>query len=153
MVVNVEYMTKVYIHHYYHAVIIVKKNLRISAKIIKREGLGKKKIHIYETYKNTVIPHRRHIYDKAYDTANATICEYSQLYHALSRWKCLLRCCAKGPRINLTYQETYDQYPNISPSIRFHIYHLIARCTKNGRLLLTDNKICRKCQQDSDSGQ
>ena len=33
--------------------------------MIKTEGLGKKLIHIYETYKNTVIPHGRHIYSKA----------------------------------------------------------------------------------------
>ena len=34
--------------------------------------------HIHETYKNTVTPHGRHIYVKAYDTANATMCAYPQ---------------------------------------------------------------------------
>ena len=43
-------------------------------------------------------------------------------------------------------------HPNPSPSIRFHIYHLVARCTKYGRLPLTNNKSCRWCQQDTDSG-
>ena len=33
--------------------------------------------------------------------------------------------------------------------ISFHIYHLIARCTKYGRLTLTDKKSCRGCQQDT----
>ena len=35
--------------------------------MLKTEDLGKKKICIYETYKNTVIPHGCHIYTKAYD--------------------------------------------------------------------------------------
>ena len=107
---------------------------------------------IYETYKNIVMPHGRHIYTKAYDMAKAKICAYSQLDHALPHWKCLLRCCSKCPSINLSDQETDDHYPNTSPSISFHIYHLIARCTKHGRLSLTDNKSCHNCQQDTASG-
>ena len=35
--------------------------------MIKTEGLRKNKIHIYERYKITVMPHGRHIYEKAYD--------------------------------------------------------------------------------------
>ena len=50
----------------------------ISAKMLKTEGLGKKQICIYETYKNTVMPHGRHIYVKAYNMAKTTICVYSQ---------------------------------------------------------------------------
>ena len=38
------------------------KNSRISARMLKSEGMGKKKICIYETYKNTVMPLGRHIY-------------------------------------------------------------------------------------------
>ena len=97
------------------------------------------------------MPHGRHVYAKAYDMAKATMCAYSQSYHALQHWKCVLRCCAKCPSINIPDQETYDQYPDNSPSISFHIYHLIARCTKHGRLLLTDKKSFRKCQQDTAS--
>ena len=33
--------------------------------MLKTEGLGKIQICIYETYKNTVMPHERHIYAKA----------------------------------------------------------------------------------------
>ena len=57
---------------------------------------------IYETYKNTVMPHRRHICAKAYDMENATMCAFSQSYHALPHWKCLLRCCATCTSINIT---------------------------------------------------
>ena len=80
---------------------------------------------------------------------NSTICANSQSDHALPHWKFVLRCCAQYPSINIPDQETYDNHPNPSLSIRFHIYHLIARCTKHGRLPLTDNKSCRKCQQDT----
>ena len=33
------------------------------------------------------------------------------------------------------------QIPNPSPSIRIHVYNLIAHCTKHGRLLLTEKKV------------
>ena len=46
--------------------------------------------HIYETYRNTAIPHGRHIYAKASDMAQDTMCTYPQSTHALSHWKCLL---------------------------------------------------------------
>ena len=52
---------------------------------------GEKAHHIYTTYKNTVIPHGRHIYAKASDMANATMCTYTQSEHALPHWKCVLR--------------------------------------------------------------
>ena len=99
------------------------------------------------------MPHGRHIYAKSYDMAMTTMCEYSQSDHALPHWKCLLQCCVKYPKINLPDQETDDQYPDTSPSIRFHSYHLIERCTKYGWLPLTDKKSCRKRQQYTASGQ
>ena len=69
--------------------------------MIKTEGLGKNQISIYETYKNTVTPHGRHVYAKAYYMAKATMCSYSNSDNALSHCKCVLRCCAKCPSINL----------------------------------------------------
>ena len=115
--------------------------------MIKKEGLGKKKILIYETYKNRVMPHGRHIYAKAYEMVNEKMCAYSQSDHKLPHWKCVFQCCAKFPSINIPDQETEDQYPDTSPSISFHIYHLIARCKKHDRLQLTDNISCLDCQK------
>ena len=63
-----------------------------------------------------------------------------------------MRRCAKCIRINIPDQVTDGQYPDTSPSIRFHIYHLVARCTRHGRLTLTDEKSCCKCQHYSVSG-
>ena len=98
------------------------------------------------------MPHGHHIYAKLYDMAKAKMCAYSQSDHTFPHWKYVLRCCAKCPSINISDQETYDQYPDTSPSIHFHIYHLIARCTKHERLPLTDKIVFRDYQQDTASG-
>ena len=121
--------------------------------MLKTEGLGKKQICVYETYKNTVIPHGRSIYAKAYDMVTAKMCVYPRSDHVLPHWKCVLQCCAKCLGVNLPDQEKDEQYPYTSPPICFHIYHLIACCTKHGRITLTDKKTFRKCQQDSVSVQ
>ena len=47
--------------------------------------------HKYKIYKNTVMSHGRHIYAKASDMENATMCTYPQSDHALPHWKFLLR--------------------------------------------------------------
>ena len=96
--------------------------------------------HIYETYKNTVMPYGRHIFAKAYDMAKTTMCSYPQSDHVLPNWKFVMGCGDKFPCLNIPYQETYYQYSDTSPSIRFHIYHMIACCTKHGRLPLDDQK-------------
>ena len=44
---------------------------------------GEKAHHIYTTYKNTGMPHGIHIYAKASDMENATMCTYLQSKHAL----------------------------------------------------------------------
>ena len=58
--------------------------------MLKTEGLGKKQIHIHETYKNTVMPNGRNIYAKASNMAKATICAYPQSDNALPHWKCVI---------------------------------------------------------------
>ena len=65
MVENVAYLPKVYIHHYYHGVIITLKLKDISPNAQNRMSGGKTN-RIYETYKNIVMPHERHIYAKTY---------------------------------------------------------------------------------------
>ena len=41
--------------------------------MLKTEGLDKNQISIYGTYKNTVMPHGRNIYAKAYGMAKETM--------------------------------------------------------------------------------
>ena len=68
--------------------------------------------------------------------------------HALPHWKCVLWCCANCPCINLPDQETDNQYSETTPSIRFHIYHIIRRCNARVRIPLKDKKICCMCKQE-----
>ena len=66
------------------------KNSRIKAKILKIEGPGKKKSCTYETYKNTVMPHERHIYAKSSDMAKATMRSHPESDHTLPHRKCVM---------------------------------------------------------------
>ena len=103
--------------------------------------------HIYETYKNTVMAHGRHSYAKAYDMESATTCTYPQSDHALPHCKCVLQCCADCPYINISDQETTKKHDETTPSIRFHIYHIIGCCTAHGGITLKDKKMCCMCGQ------
>ena len=86
------------------------------------------------------MPHERHINAKASDTSKATMCAHPQSDHALPHWKCVLRCCSYCPCTNLTDQKTDKKHEEITPSIRFHIYHIIGSCTAHGRIPLKDKK-------------
>ena len=93
--------------------------------------------------------HGNHIYAKASDMANATMCTYSQSDHALPHWKCLLPCCADCSCVNIPDQEINKKHDETTPSFRFHIYHIIGRCTYHGRVSLKDMNICYMCKQES----
>ena len=57
--------------------------------MLKIEDLVKIKFRINEEYKNTVMPHGRHIYAKASYMEKAKMCEYPQSDHALPHCKCV----------------------------------------------------------------
>ena len=61
--------------------------------------------------------HGRHIYAKASDMENSTMCTYPQSVHSLPQWKCVLRCCDKCACINIIDQEKDNHYSEITPSI------------------------------------
>ena len=129
------------------------KNSNIKAKNAQNRRSGEKSNRIYETYKNIVIPHGHRIYAKASGMEKAIMCAYPQSDHELPHCKSVLQFCAKCPCVNLPDQETDDKYSDTRASIRFHIYHLIARCTIHGRLPFNDRKICYMCKQDYSSEQ
>ena len=87
------------------------------------------------------MPHGRHIYATALDMENATMCTYPQSEHSLPHWKCVLRCCTECPCINIPDQEISKKHDENTPTIRFHIYHIIGRCAIHGRLSLKDKNI------------
>ena len=95
------------------------------------------------------MPHGRHIYYKVSDMEKATRCAYPQSNHALPHWKCVVQCCVNCTCINLPDKETDNQYSETTPSIRFHIYHMIACYNAHGRITLKNKKMCRKCKQES----
>ena len=86
------------------------------------------------------MPHGSHIYAEASSMEQATMCTYLQSDSALPHWKCVLRCCANCPCINLTDQETDKKHEETTTSIRFHIYHNISCCTAHGRISLKEKK-------------
>ena len=61
------------------------KELKDQSQNDQKKGLGKKQISIYETYKNTVIPHGRDIYAKSSGMVKETLCAYTQSYHAYTK--------------------------------------------------------------------
>ena len=104
------------------------------------------KVHrIYKTYNNTVMPHVRHIYNKASGMSQDTMCAYPRSDHAIPHWKFVLRCCNYCPCINFPDQETDNQYSETTPSIQFHIYHIIARYTDHGIIPLKEKRIYVTC--------
>ena len=109
---------------------------------------GEKANYLFETYKNSVIPHGRHIYAKSSDMDMDTIFSYPSSQHAFPHWKCVFHCCYSCPRIDLLDQESDRHHYNTPNSIRFHIYHLITRCIVHVRRPLDENKMCRLCFQD-----
>ena len=81
--------------------------------------------------------------------AQATMCEYPQYEQSLPHWKCVSRCCADCPCINLPDQEIDNHNSDTTPSIRIHIYHIIGRFTAHGRIPLKYKKICYTSKQES----
>ena len=79
------------------------------------------------------------------------MCAYPQSDIALLHWKCVLKCCAKYPCVNLPDQETDDQYSETTPLTQFHIYHLILQCTAHERTPLNDRKLFFLCKHDCTS--
>ena len=65
------------------------------------------------------MPHERHIYAKASDMAQDTICTYTQSYHTLSHRKCVFWCCDECPYINITDQETNKNMKKQHPQLGF----------------------------------
>ena len=49
---------------------------------------------LFETYKNSVMPHGKHVFQKSYDTAITTMCAYPAYNYVSPHQKCVLRCCA-----------------------------------------------------------
>ena len=95
------------------------KKLKDQSQNAQSRRSGERAHQIYTTYKNTVMSHGRHIYATASDMANDTMCTYPQYEHSLPHWKCVLRCCADFPCINIPDQETTKNITKQHPRLGF----------------------------------
>ena len=62
------------------------------------------------------MPHGLHIYAKASDMENATMCTYLHYDYVLPQCKCVLRCCANFPCNNLPdqfFKKMKKQHPQL----------------------------------------
>ena len=80
------------------------RELKNLSKNAQNRRSGEKSNRLFETYKNSVMPHGCHIYETAADTTMAKICTYPPSQHAFPQWKCVLCCCSNFPRIDLPCQ-------------------------------------------------
>ena len=63
---------------------------------IQNRRSGEMSNRLFETYKNSVMPHGHHIYETASDMFMETICAYPPSQHEL-----VVHCCADCPRVDL----------------------------------------------------
>ena len=80
-----------------------------------------------------------------------TTCVYPSLKYELPHWKCVLHCCVQYPQIDLPSSESDQHHSNVSPTIRFHVYQHISRCTVYGRQHFNKKKQCQCCEDSTDS--
>ena len=92
--------------------------------------------------------HGGNIYKTSYEMDMSTMCAYPTSQHALLHWKCVLRCCESFSRIDLPCRQSVRHHSNTSPTIRFHVYHLIAHYTVHVRSLLDEENFCCQCLFD-----
>ena len=84
---------------------------------------------IFETHKNSVLPHGCHIYNAAADMNMTTMCNCTYKHNRIPHWKCVLHCCYKCLSIFLHSQEENKYTTSTCPTIRFHVYLNVSRCT------------------------
>ena len=91
------------------------------------------------------MPHGNHMFKISSDMAMTTMCAYPSSKYALPHWKFVLRCCAQFPCIYLQSPESDQHNSNVSPTISFHVYNLIACCTVHVRHHYK-NQQCHMCE-------
>ena len=143
-------MEKAFIHHHYHGVRVFDKLKDQSCNAQNRRS-GDMPTHLFDTCKNSVIPHGNHMFQKSSDMAMATMCAYPSSKYALPHYKCVMRCCAQCPWIYLPIPKTDHNSYNVSPTIRFHLYRHISHCTVHVIFSFDENKQCKLCKTSTDA--
>ena len=86
-------------------VLYLPKNIKYQSRNAQNRRSGEMDSHIFETYKNYVMPHDFNIHQTAYEMAMDTMWAYPLYQHTSAHCKYMLRCCLKCPRIDITSQE------------------------------------------------
>ena len=141
---SVVYLQKSCIHNYYHGVMVFL--LQDQSCNSQMRTFGEISNHVFETCKNYVMPHGKHMFKTSYDMAMATMCIYPSSKYSFPHWKCFLGCCSRCLCIYLPIPESDKHNTNVSPTIRFHVYHLIAHCNVHGKFHLNENQQCQFCE-------
>ena len=82
--------------------------------------------HIFETYKNNMMPHGRHIHQTEFDMAMATMCTYPLTQHALQHWKYMFHLCLRCTHIAILSKESDNDHLKTCPTIRLYIYIMVS---------------------------
>ena len=106
---------------------------------------------LLETYTFFVIPHDNHIFKTVSDIAMSTMCAYPLSKFSLPHWKYDLNFCAQCTRTDLPILESDQHNFCINPTVSFHVYQQIERCTVHGRRPFNENKQFQLCENSSDS--
>ena len=56
---------------------------------------------VIETYKNSIMPYVKNIFNTEYDMDMARMCTYPSLTYEFTYWKYVLWCCTKCSNIDL----------------------------------------------------
>ena len=122
------------------------KKPKIKAKMLKAEGLVRNHITYIQHIKiqgcpMSVIFIPKHLIWKMQQ--RALILVLIMHFHIVNMY------CGAVPNVLVLILLTNKKIKNeeTKPSIRFHIYHIIGRCTTHGRIKLKYNKICYMCKQ------
>ena len=107
-----------------------KKDKIFNAKNIR---FGEIPIRLFETNKNTAMPHGKYMFQTEYETAKERMCAYSSSKNVLPHWKHVLRCSAQFSRIDLSITELVQKNPNVIPTINVYVYQHIVHCTVHVR--------------------
>ena len=75
---------------------------------------------------------------------------YTSSNYVLPHCKCVLRFCEQCPRVDLPSPESDKHNSNVSPTICFHVYQHISRCTVHVRRPLNEKKHFRLYEASTD---
>ena len=64
---------------------------------------------LFETYKNSIMPHVKHMFQTASDMYMEKMCAYPSSNYVLPHFKCVLHCFVQFPWVDLPSPES-DQY-------------------------------------------